>query len=93
MRFLCALGTHAPLDNAAFRRKLGEEVLERFPVYNHNPYENCEHLGQTRLGTPIMVNKEYLELRRKDRHRLLRPAWFLRITGEGTKLSCRALPI
>jgi lactate racemase len=60
VRFLCALGTHAPLDNEAFRRKLGEEALERFPVYNHNPYENCEHLGQTRLGTPIMVNKEYL---------------------------------
>jgi lactate racemase len=60
VRFLCALGTHAPLDSAAFRRKLGEEVLERFPVYNHNPWENCEHLGQTRLGTPIMVNKEFL---------------------------------
>ncbi len=60
VRFLCALGTHAPLDSTAFRRKLGEEVLERFPVYNHNPYENCEHLGQTRLGTPIIVNKEFL---------------------------------
>ena len=60
VRFLCALGTHGPLDSAAFRRKLGEGVLDRFPVYNHNPYENCEHLGQTRLGTPIMVNKEFL---------------------------------
>jgi nickel-dependent lactate racemase len=60
VRFLCALGTHAPLDSEAFRRKLGEEVVERFPVYNHNPYENCEHLGQTSLGTPILVNKEFL---------------------------------
>ncbi len=60
VRFLCALGTHAPLDVAALRRKIGEEVLERFPVYNHNPYENCEHIGETRLGTPIMVNKEFL---------------------------------
>jgi lactate racemase len=60
VRFLCALGTHIPFDNVAFRRKLGEEVLERFAVYNHNPYENCEHLGQTALGTPIMVNKEFL---------------------------------
>ena len=60
VRFLCALGTHAPLDSAAFRKKLGDGVPERFPVYNHNPYENCEHLGQTRLGTPILVNKEFL---------------------------------
>jgi nickel-dependent lactate racemase len=60
VRFICALGTHIAFDNAAFRKKLGEEVMERFTVYNHNPYENCERLGQTRLGTPIMVNKEFL---------------------------------
>jgi nickel-dependent lactate racemase len=60
VRFLCALGTHSPLDNKAFRKKLGEEVLERFPVYNHNPYENCEQIGKTNLGTPVIVNKEYL---------------------------------
>jgi nickel-dependent lactate racemase len=60
VRFLCALGTHGPLDNRVFRKKLGEEVLERFPVYNHNPFENCEHIGGTKLGTPVIVNKEYL---------------------------------
>lgn len=60
IRFLCGLGTHAAMGNSGFRKKLGEEILERFPVYNHNPYENCEYLGKTRLGTPIMVNKEYM---------------------------------
>ena len=60
VRFLCGGGTHAALGNNAFRKKLGEEVLERFPVYNHNPYENCEYLGKTKLGTPVMINKEYL---------------------------------
>jgi len=60
VRFICALGTHAPLDNVSLRKKLGYEVLERFPVYNHNPYENCEYIGKTERGTPVMVNKEYL---------------------------------
>jgi lactate racemase len=60
VRFICALGTHGPLDNVAFRQKLGSEVLDRFPVYNHNPYENCDDLGKTALGTPILVNREYL---------------------------------
>lgn len=60
VRFICALGTHIAFDNTAFRKKLGEEAMERFAVYNHNPYENCERLGETRLGTPIMVNKEFL---------------------------------
>jgi nickel-dependent lactate racemase len=35
-------------------------VLNRFPVYNHNCYENCETLGRTALGTPVIINKEYL---------------------------------
>ncbi len=60
VRFICALGTHAPLDNRAFRKKLGNEVMERFPVYNHNPYEHCELIGKTGQGTPVMVNKEFL---------------------------------
>ena len=59
VRFLCSLGAHAPLDNGAFRKKLGEEVLERFPVYNHNCLGNCEDLGTTSLGTPILINSEY----------------------------------
>jgi lactate racemase len=60
VRFLCALGTHSPHNNADFRKKLGDQVLERFPVYNHNCYENCETVGQTSFGTPVMINKEYL---------------------------------
>lgn len=60
VRFICALGTHGPLDNVDFRKKLGAEIVERFPVYNHNPFENCTFLGKTSLGTPLMVNKEYL---------------------------------
>ena len=60
VRFICAAGTHAALDNTGFRRKLGKTVLDRFPVYTHHPYENCKYLGKTRLGTPILVNQEYL---------------------------------
>jgi lactate racemase len=60
VRFLCSLGTHSPHNNADFRKKLGNEVLDRFPVYNHNCYENCAYLGQTSFGTPVSINKEYL---------------------------------
>jgi len=60
VRFICGLGTHAALDNRAFRKKLGQEAMERFHVFNHNPYENCDFLGRTKLGTPIMINREYM---------------------------------
>ena len=37
VRFIAALGAHGAHTANDFRKKLGEEVLDRFPVYNHHP--------------------------------------------------------
>jgi nickel-dependent lactate racemase len=34
--------------------------MDRFPVYNHNPYENCTLLGKTSRGTPVSINAEVM---------------------------------
>jgi len=60
IRFICAQGAHRALMRLDFVKKLGEEVLDRFPVYSHNPYENCEYVGTTSRGTPVSINKEVL---------------------------------
>ena len=60
IRFISALGAHGALNRIDFAKKLGEEVLNRFPVYNHNAYENCTDLGTTSRGTPIAINKEVM---------------------------------
>ena len=60
IRFVVASGTHGALDNHALRKKLGQDLLERFPVYNHNPYENCVSVGATTLGTALAVNREVM---------------------------------
>jgi nickel-dependent lactate racemase len=60
IRFVVALGAHGAHDNQALRKKLGQEILERYPVYNHNPYENCTPLGETSRGTPVAVNREVM---------------------------------
>lgn len=60
IRFVVALGTHAAHSRADFVAKLGKEALCRFPVYNHNCYARCSHVGFTRNGTPIEVNDEVL---------------------------------
>jgi nickel-dependent lactate racemase len=60
IRFIAAVGTHGALNRIDFAKKLGEEVLSRFPVYNHNPYENCTPLGTTSRGTPLAVNSEFM---------------------------------
>lgn len=60
IRFIAAVGAHGALTRIDFAKKLGEEVLSRFPVYNHNPYENCTYLGETSNGTPVAVNGEVM---------------------------------
>jgi nickel-dependent lactate racemase len=60
IRFIAAVGAHGALTRIDFVRKLGEGVLCRFPVYNHNPYENCSYLGNTTRGTPVSVNNEVM---------------------------------
>lgn len=58
--FVCALGTHGALSRVELRKKVGQEILERFRVYNHNCYENCEAVGTTARGTRLAINREVM---------------------------------
>jgi nickel-dependent lactate racemase len=35
--------------------------VQRHAVYQNTPYENCEYLGDTRQGTPVHINRFFLE--------------------------------
>jgi nickel-dependent lactate racemase len=60
IQFICALGTHGPLTAHDFAKKLGEDIIGRFNVYNHNIYENCAFIGTTSRGTPLSLNTEFV---------------------------------
>jgi lactate racemase len=60
IRFIGATGTHGAMDRFDFAKKLGEEVLHRFPVYSHNAFGNCVSLGKTSYGTEILANAEVM---------------------------------
>jgi nickel-dependent lactate racemase len=60
IRFIAALGAHGAQTAIDFRKKLGQEVLDRFPVYNHHPFDHCVYLGQTSRGTPVSINREVM---------------------------------
>ena len=60
IQFICALGTHGPLTAYDFAKKLGEDIIGRFNVYNHNIYENCTSIGTTSRGTPLSLNTEFV---------------------------------
>jgi nickel-dependent lactate racemase len=60
IRFICATGAHGAQTFHDFQKKLGSKILDNFPVYNHNPYENCTYVGQTSMGTKLTVNSEVM---------------------------------
>jgi nickel-dependent lactate racemase len=61
IRFIVAAGLHGAMDRIQFVKKLGESVLARFPVYNHNPFYNCTYVGTTSRGTEVHINSEYIK--------------------------------
>jgi nickel-dependent lactate racemase len=60
IRFVAGAGAHGAMKLADFEKKLGRRVVQRFGVYNHNPYENCTYLGATSRGTPVHLNSEVM---------------------------------
>jgi nickel-dependent lactate racemase len=61
IRFIAACGGHGAMNRADFVKKLGEDVLKKFPVYNHNPFDNCVYAGTTAGGTRISINVEVMK--------------------------------
>jgi nickel-dependent lactate racemase len=61
VRFIVGSGCHGAMNRADFAKKLGEEVLKRFPVYNHCPFDNCVYAGETTRGTKLLINAEVMK--------------------------------
>jgi len=62
IRLICALGCHGTYTREHFAKKLGEATMARFPVYNHNAFGNCTHVGKTKTyGTEVYVNEEVMK--------------------------------
>lgn len=60
VRLIAALGAHGALNAHDFRKKLGDDILLRFPVFNHNAFGFCTYLGKTSRGTPVSINSEVM---------------------------------
>jgi len=60
VRLIAALGAHGAHTAADFRKKLGDKILDRFAVYNHNPFSSCTYVGNTSRGTPVSINSEVM---------------------------------
>ena len=65
VEFMVALGTHRPMTRGEMTAKLGSDIVNRFPVYNHDwqDKKKLEFLGTTDQGAPVWINKR---VRRAD---------------------------
>lgn len=60
IEFICATGAHQVWDRSALVRKLGADIVAKYPVYNHDPFLNCTYLGKTSFGTRVEVSGEVM---------------------------------
>jgi nickel-dependent lactate racemase len=60
---LIATGAHPPMSPAEFARVVPPQVLARYPVFCHDADDtaNLVHLSATSRGTPVWINRRYLE--------------------------------
>ncbi|MHA1883887.1 MAG: lactate racemase domain-containing protein [Promethearchaeota archaeon] len=58
---LLAIGAHRPMNRQDCILKLGVDIVDTYRIENHHPYINLKHLGKSSAGTPIYVNKTYLD--------------------------------
>jgi nickel-dependent lactate racemase len=61
IRIIFACGTHSQLSRSQMEEKLGEDIVKRFHVQNHNPVSDLLDLGKSEKGTPVFINKFFME--------------------------------
>lgn len=58
---IVGMGSHRFLTRADLLKKVGKDILSTVAVCNHHPYENLAYLGESSRGTPVYINRLYLE--------------------------------
>ena len=60
IRLIGAFANHAAMSLEDFIKKLGADVVRRYRVYNHNPFEHLVEVGTTSRGTRVEINREVM---------------------------------
>lgn len=80
---LNALGTHRPQTEAELCRMLGPEIVARYRCLQHDAFDdgNLVPLGETRLGHPVRVNRDYLDADVRILTGFIEPHFFAGFSG------------
>ena len=83
IEFLIALGAHGAHTYHEMAKKLGADIVRRYPVYNHNCYDNCVNVGALKNGAQVMINAEYVKCDLKIGIGAVLPHVFNGLSGTG----------
>jgi len=63
IRFFIANGTHLPVPKTRIEEYLPAEIWKNFHIENHDcdDRDNLEYLSTTKRGTPVYINKRFLD--------------------------------
>ncbi|KXB05203.1 hypothetical protein AKJ49_01285 [candidate division MSBL1 archaeon SCGC-AAA382A03] len=61
IRFIMAQGAHRTHSRYDFAKKLGEDIIDNYPVFPHNPFHNCVRIDTTSFGTPVEINADFMD--------------------------------
>ena len=89
---LIATGIHRPNEGKELEEMVGRSIMDSYRVVNHfsqNP-ETHTHLGETRKGTPVYIDKTYLAADLKIITGLIEPHLMAGYSG-GRKAICPGL--
>jgi len=86
---LVATGLHRPNLGKELEVLVGEKIAGAYRIINHNARdrESCVHIGQTGRGTPIIINKNFVEADFKILTGLIEPHFMAGFSG-GRKAVC-----
>ncbi|MGM0366440.1 MAG: nickel-dependent lactate racemase [Actinomycetota bacterium] len=86
---LVATGLHRPNVGKELEGLVGKDIAEKYRIINHDARdrESCRHIGDTKKGTPVILNKAYLDADFKILTGLIEPHFMAGFSG-GRKSVC-----
>lgn len=83
IKLINALGTHRPQTEAELRQMLGDELVERFPIVQHDAWDrqSLVEVATSRAGRPVCVNRAYLEASVRILTGFIEPHFFAGFSG------------
>ena len=86
---LIATGIHRPNEGEELEKMVGRSIMDTYRIVNHfsQQSENHDHLGKTRNGTPVYIDKTYLASDLKITTGLIEPHLMAGYSG-GRKAIC-----